>query len=1493
MPGRISPPRAPASLLALALGSLAALIVGSAAAVRSLPRPVSSASHAARAAVLALPLSFEENRGQAGGDARFLARGPGYALALSPTEAVLSLSRRQGAERSRSAAAGSPQHSRLNTQHSLRLRLLGGNPRAKLAGVEKRKGVVNYLLGNDPNRWRTNVPTFARVKYDGVYPGVDLVYYGNRGQLEYDFNVAPGADPGGIRFSASGAEKVELSTEGDLLLHVGGGVVRQKKPVAYQLIDGQKHEVPAEFLLNARTAVHRNTYGSRGSDESAIRDPRSALVSFKLARYDATRPLVIDPSLIFSSFLGGTGSEAGNAITVDAAGCIYVTGTTTSATDFPTVNPYQNANGGGDHDAFVTKISADGGTLLYSTYLGGSAADASWKIAVDSAGEACIAGGTSSSNYPLANAYQGSYGGGDEDGFVTRLSATGAGLVYSTYLGGAARDFCSSVALGADGAAYVTGPTASAGFPLAHAFRSTIVGSYEGFVTRLTPGGSALDFSTLLGGDGIDQPLDIAVDASGSACVAGITYSTDLALPGAFQTTYAGGGVDGFVSKVTWDGTAPAAAYSSYLGGAAIDVAYGIAVDSAGAAYLSGYTASADFPVTAGAYQTTRVGTVGHNDAFVAKVDASGASLEYCTYLAGSGEDQGYRVAVDNGQAVVVGLTSSDDFPTRSAYQSTRAGGFDGFITRLAANGASLVSSTLLGGADDESVNDVVVVSSDVVVVGQTKSSDFPTSAGARDTILDGTEDAFVARVSTAGAPTDLVATPGAGNFPALSWSDNSANETGFSIERKVPGGSTFTEVATITANTTIVDDTALRGAAYVYRVRAVLPVGYTDYSNEATFTPAAPAAPTNLSAALAADGVTVTLNWTDNANNELGYVLSSSTDGGSTWTLVSTLLPNTTSTTHVTAGVDASIRYRVAAANEGHSSSATVDRAFFPTNLAVTEGASGKPVLTWDDAFSDETGFRIERKLPTEDASAYVTARSVAANVHTSVEDTTATPGVMYAYRVLALTPAGTSLPSAEASYLPNVPATPSGLTARTNSQGTSVTVSWTDEVDEVGYVVVRTPDFGSFDPVATTEADTTSVTDTASGGFYYLVQAYNDAGYSSPAVVAASPEQPSDLTAVERSDTRISLAWTDRSSRESGFEIQAKRGSGSYATIAHLGANTQSYDDTDLLPSTTYTYRVRSVGVDAWGISPSDWAGPASATTVGEVPAAPSNLQVFSPERGSVVLTWMDNSTDESGFKVYRRVGSAGAYSLLTTLPADTNTCTDSSTTGDTKYSYTVSASNDRGVSASTKEQSVTTLWGPESLTASAITTAQINLSWKDMSLFEDGYSIERKKGGGSYYEVARASGKTGKNQTLTYNDTGLTSGISYTYRVRAYNTKATSLYANGTSITTTGAPAPSLEVTPASKSYGRVPKGQARTATFTVKNAGKKPEQVTVAALGGAFEVLGQRHFTLAAGASRAFKVRFTAKKPGLYRADLPVKCGHGEVVKLRLDGRSIRG
>ncbi len=676
-----------------------------------------------------LPLSFLPNEGQTASQVQYLSQGNGYSLFLTPTGSVLSLQQPVAAtgllQSHPVPGTGLSPPSTTSMGVALAINLVGSNPKATVSGQDPLPGLSNYFIGNDAGQWHTNIANYGKVAYQNVYPGVNLVYYGNQQQLEYDFVVAPGANPGLIRFNVQGAESIALDPLGNLLIHTALGDVQEKAPSLYQVIGGEQQPVSGQFVL-------------LGTNE----------VGFQVGAYNNKLPLVIDPVLGYSTYLGGSADNYGYGIAVDGSGNSYITGYTQS-TNFPTTTGAFQTTSLGSYEAFITKLNAGATNLVYSTYLGGNSYDIGYGIAVDGSGNAYITGVTYSSNFPTTTgAFQTTLG-GTSNAFVTKLNASGTALVYSTYLGGSGTDQANGIALDSSGDACITGQTTSSNFPTTSgAFKTTYGGgNSDAFVTEVNANGTGLAYSTYLGGTAADYGDGIAVDASGDAYVTGYTTSTNFpTTSGAFQTTHASDGNknDAFVTKLNSTGTA--LVYSTYLGGTVNDYGYGIALDSSGNAYVTGYTTSSNFPTTTGAFQTTNGGG---GDAFVTKLNPSGTALVYSTYLGGTGADYGLGIAVDvAGNAYVTGSTISTNFPTTSGAFQTSLNGVDkdAFISKLNGLGTALLYSTYLGGnAIDSGLSIALGGSENPYVTGYTISTNFPTTTGAYQTTKSGSYDVFVA----------------------------------------------------------------------------------------------------------------------------------------------------------------------------------------------------------------------------------------------------------------------------------------------------------------------------------------------------------------------------------------------------------------------------------------------------------------------------------------------------------------------------------------------------------------------------------------------------------------------------------------------------------------------------------------------------------------------------------------------------------------------------
>ncbi|MGH9352836.1 MAG: SBBP repeat-containing protein, partial [Terriglobia bacterium] len=668
-----------------------------------------------------VPLSFEPNRGQTDARVKFLAHGPRYTLFLTGDAAVLAPS--SCAPQAKTARCW------------VRMQLLGANPSPMSRALRQLPGRSSYFLGSGPGAWHTGIPHFARAAFNDVYPGISLTYYGNPQHLEYDFEIAPYADASLIRLNlggAAGALPLRVNSNGDLDIDAPGGSLSLLKPVAYQIVDGGRRFVASEYVLRSKSQV-----------------------SLKLGQYDHSKDLIIDPALVYSTYLGGGGGDSISAIAVDGSGDTYVAGGTGS-TNFPTSNPEQKSLAGASN-VFITELKPDGTGLVFSTYVGGAGYDKGTGIALDSSGNVYVTGYTSSANFPtttgvLQKSYQ---GGGNSEAFVLKLNAGGAALGYATYLGGSHGDFAYGIAVDSGGNAYVTGSTQSSNFPVSVPLQKSLAGGSDAFVAKLNPQGASLVYSTFLGGLEADAGQAIAVDSAGEAVVTGFTLSTNFPTQSPLQGGSGGGG-DAFVAKLNAAGSS--LVYSTYLGGSGEDRGLGVAVDAAGDAFVAGSTQSPVFPTTQGAYQTQ---PGGGTDAFVAELNPAGSQLLYSTLLGGSGNDQANGIALDSaGNAYVVGSTSSPNFPTANPLQVALGDGAcastcsNAFVSVLNPKGIALVYSTYLGGNGPDYGQTVAVDSSgSAYVAGTTASSTFPATGGVFQGTYAGSGasgNGFIAKVTSA-----------------------------------------------------------------------------------------------------------------------------------------------------------------------------------------------------------------------------------------------------------------------------------------------------------------------------------------------------------------------------------------------------------------------------------------------------------------------------------------------------------------------------------------------------------------------------------------------------------------------------------------------------------------------------------------------------------------------------------------------------------------------
>jgi hypothetical protein len=784
----------------------------------------------------ALPMSFEVNQGQAESAVRFLARGRGYAVLLKPDEAALALASPGRGAQSPVKAQGQPRPS----TRALRMRIEGANLAARATGLHRLPGISNYFIGNDPRRWHTHIPTFEKVQFENVRPGVNLVYYGNQGQLEYDFVLSPGVKPESLRLSFEGSNAT-VDEQGDLIFTSTQGEVTFRRPVAYQSYPSdpaKKHFVAASYVLKGRSRV-----------------------AFAVPNYDPHEPLVIDPVLSYSTYLGGNAGDTGNAIALDTLNDAYVTGSTAS-TNFPFVSGYQKSYTG-DIDAFVTMLRYDGEAVIYSTYLGGNNYDTGNGIAVDSSGDAFIVGSTSSSNFPAApaNVFQPTFG-GNTDAFVAKLDPSGSHLLFSSFLGGSDVDYGNAVALDQYGNAYVTGYTESTDLPTVNPIQSGNDGNGDAFVAEVNKLGTELVYCTYLGGSSSDVGQGIAADPGGNAYVVGYTFSANFPTFNAYQVAN-GGSVDAFLTKISTGGAGYV--FSTYLGGKGDDRAWAVALDGQLNIYVAGTTLTSctpatttttlcnpisTFPTTPGAFQTyTTKQSPGYPAGFVTKFNFLGSGLLYSTLLGGSLTDSPAGIAVDtSGNAYVTGYTQSNDFPTANAVQAGIAGGTcgsspcpDAFVTEVNALGSSLVYSTYLGGSAADFGNGIALDSNtNAYVVGTTDSANFPSIALAyqgQSGNTNGLGNAFISMVSHSNLP-------GVGLTPQkLNFGNVTEYTTANVTAADVPATVTLTNAGTVALQVSSITTTG--DFAETDNCVGTIPAGGGRCTINVTFTPSGLAAET------------------------------------------------------------------------------------------------------------------------------------------------------------------------------------------------------------------------------------------------------------------------------------------------------------------------------------------------------------------------------------------------------------------------------------------------------------------------------------------------------------------------------------------------------------------------------------------------------------------------------------------------------------------------
>ena len=800
------------------------------------------AAEAARAAKTVASVRFEANVGQSDAAVRYIGRGAQYGLFLKPNQMTLALrAGRTPEQRLASRLAGGDPFSGGKTS-VVRMDLVGANRAARAVPMGKSLFSTRYLRSTGS----LTAPTFGAVGFQGVYPGIDVAYYGKGNTVEHDFVVKPGADAGLISMEFAGANSVTVRG-GSLMLASDAGTVCWNRPVAYQVVDGRRVGVPASYQ------VERKANGV-------------SRVSFKVARYDAGRTLVIDPTLSFSTYLGGSADEDDAwGVATNAAGSVAVVGQTWSAN-----YPAPSYTLSGSTDAFVTVLNSTGTAVLGSVLVGGSADDVAFSAAVDAAGNLYVGGATSSADFLVSPGAAQTAFGGIVDGFILKVDSLG-NPVYSSYVGGSALDIVNSVSVNAAGQAAIGGQTASSNLPVVAPLQ-TFQGGYDAFVGQVNAAGSGFGWLTYYAGYGTDGVSSVVYDASGNVCFAGGTDSIGFPATANSFGSSVKGGVDIFAGKINSAGTT--LVYGGRTGGAGTDYAMGLAVDSTGAIFVAGYTTSTNFPIITGAPIATA--PAGFNG-FLFRTNAAGSAITGSTYLGGAGYDVAYGVALVNGSPVVVGNTTSTDFPVAGGpLQATNAGGNDVFVTAVAADIKSLPFSTYLGGSGHDVAAAVTASGSVVVLVGGTSSSNYDVTAGVVQPTYAGGWDGIVSAINFTTGTTVVVNSVTGGVADTITHlaylkTTAAAPIAGRTLTFKVDGSTIGTSAAT----------TASGIALLVWTIPAISIGAHVitgDFAGDALYTASSGNGTLNVSAGFNTKSVVPNVSGTRNASATVSGTLYKST---------------------------------------------------------------------------------------------------------------------------------------------------------------------------------------------------------------------------------------------------------------------------------------------------------------------------------------------------------------------------------------------------------------------------------------------------------------------------------------------------------------------------------------------------------------------------------------------------------------------------------------
>ncbi|MDG6225198.1 MAG: fibronectin type III domain-containing protein [Candidatus Thermoplasmatota archaeon] len=1231
----------------------------------------------------------------------------------------------------------------------------------------------NFFYGNDPEKWRTQVPNYREIVYKDLWDGIDLVYRTDSGSVKYDIIIHPRSDPTRIGFRLEGHNGLEVNERGDLVIATDHRDLLDTGLVAFYE-DGPDESIPCDFMITGH-----DTYG------------------FEIGSYDLSRVLIVDP-LIYSTFIGVFDSCA-LGIALDSNENAYITGYT-ERPDFPTTIGAFDVEYNGVRDVFVTKLDNTGSSLLYSTFIGGTMLEYAYEITLDSNGNTFITGVTNSTDYPTTvGAYDRTHN-GDYDVFVTKLDNTGSSLLYSAFIGGSGREFGHAMALDSNGNTFITGVTFSTDYPTTvGAYDRTHNGKGDVFITKLDTTGSSLVYSTFIGGSDDESGNGIALDTIGNAYIIGSTGSQDYPTSiVAYDKTH-NGKRDVFVTKL--DNTGSSLLYSTFIGGSDDEGGAGIVVDSNGNAYIIGGTDSTNYPTSSGAYDKTHNG---FGDAFVSKLNSAGSSLLYSTFIGGGYNDWGSDIVIDpDGNALITGGTWSPNFPTtESAFDNTYNSleyGYDIFVTRLNSTGSSLDYSTFIGGSYYDTVFEAALNKNmTVYITGDTSSHDYPTTSGAYDVTHDGGYDVFVTALDLTRSPeAPLGIRAAAGDaFIDLAWDppldDGGARIVDYEVHRGSKSGS-LSKIASTGGNTTYNDTDVVNGNRYYYAVLAVNRMGAGKPSGEVSSIPGKAPDPPGSFVAIYGNGM-VNLTWNSPSSNG-GYVLQGYRIYKFTGEIQEREMfqtgPNMLSFSDENVVNGINYRYYITAFNAMGESIPSIEVNATPRtsplpvqNVQVRSGPQ-HVLLSWDLPGSDGgrpiINFNVFRAVHSGNFVRLVTlASSVMSYNDTEVEN-----GVLYRYRVYAVNSEGSSNPSEEISAMPlDRPSPPRNLVSE--SESNTVLLSWnvplrTGGSQILGYRIYRKESNLIWEMISEPKAADDSYTDrTVLNGrsYLYRITAFNIVGESDPTgSVEAAPIGPPGIPMrfdLVTGDHFVHLIWdiplNDGGAPIIGFKVYRGETNGLINLYRSVTSSDLSYNDTNVVNGITYHYRVTAVNNIGEGA-----ATETKNTKPAGIPSPPSNINVVSGD-GFIDISWAEPEDDGgdpvTDVKIYRGEDPNSSVVILTTSILG-GSFRDTTVTNGVTYHYTLTSTNSIGESVHSPPIFATPSGKPSVPLNVEIEAASkaISLSWgppEDTGgITLTGYRIYRSSGTGNPVLIAELGPESNE-----YMDRDVERENLYRYQVSAVN-------------------------------------------------------------------------------------------------------------------------